>query len=1223
MSSQFTIKQILTGIKVTLISMAAYSGLHAQDINADDLPEFKPGEAHPVEIYMQRILEMRQLDKAPKEISPDDKQQRSTDNVDLETFQSAVFAEDDDADPDSLIAYSYLQFWQATQQEYPGMALSVAAWQNTSSYANFGMADMGTVPREPLPTDRDYAYIDLLLQPWLTGYSAIKMTEEVLAAIDDGQTIEAPDGTNATDEAEAMAYFVQGITYGFIAQLYEGGFIYELGDKNFQDVNFVDYQTLREEAIDKLETAQAHADFGGEIPFKWMPVIESNIHGDGGDVTVDADRFEQIINSYKTRTKVLTARDEDERTAIDWDRVGELTEDGIQEHLVLESGEEGWHDQISAGVTQDPIWTRAAYPTIGRYDESGNFENWLNEDWADRTEFVLETPDRRIAGDDGSTDPGLYFEFVGPSSFGADSGTYFFSQYNHARWFDSYIGSVPDMHTMLTTEMDLYRAEAELRADDVDAAVDLINNTRVDYGELEPADTDATEEELMEKINYERRIELINTATGVGFFDMRSQDLLIEGTQEEFTLDPMIAPPVLTSPEINSIDNPGDLTLEVGYFEDEFAFHMIPEEISIQVATDPWIEDVVFEEANTTEHSFDLELDEGKVYYVHLTSHEDETGENYHSEEIYAFATVGHEPTEIATIYDEIVEEEKLRPLSMVEGVAITPYFDWNGSAVIVDDGTGGMLVRDFDEAHADDIEVGDLIEASGNLNTVTVAGDLPTFYIHMHEASIHLTGEQQDPPEYKGIDAEILEDDLHDSNYRRVKLDNVKILNPEIWDDLRGRAINMVEVDSDVEFNLDVSFAELAEDYPHPPLGVINLKGINNARGDLISFTRDQIEIFEQLSPADGESVETLNPELSWSAVDEIDNYNVVVYSDEAATDTIQHHEGITGTSIELEELDMGQTYYWQVHPIGEDSDGDEMIGMASPLRSFNTGSVELALPQDDAEDVEIPVQLVWDEIDQVESYEVDLSHTASFDTSLVVKGTEDSEIEIDQVVTDTTQFYWRVRAEVDGQMTNWSEIWSFTTELRPPEVPEWKSEDGAEDVEDLFVEWSSSERADTYKLQLAEDENFEELIVDEEGLENTEFEIDELEGNTTYYWRIEAQNPSGGSGWSDVLSFTTAETVSAEEDDSVPEEFALKENYPNPFNPETQISYAIPEQADVQLEVYNVLGEHVTTLVNEQQSPGRYEVNFDAANLSSGTYIYRIEAGDFVETKQMMFVK
>lgn len=97
----------------------------------------------------------------------------------------------------------------------------------------------------------------------------------------------------------------------------------------------------------------------------------------------------------------------------------------------------------------------------------------------------------------------------------------------------------------------------------------------------------------------------------------------------------------------------------------------------------------------------------------------------------------------------------------------------------------------------------------------------------------------------------------------------------------------------------------------------------------------------------------------------------------------------------------------------------------------------------------------------------------------------------------------------------------------------------------------------------------------------------------------------------------------TSSEELSNLPTEFSLEQNYPNPFNPVTQISYQLPEQADVTLRVFNILGQYVTTLVNANQSPGEYSVSFDASNLSSGTYIYRLEAGNYVETNTMMLLK
>jgi hypothetical protein len=85
----------------------------------------------------------------------------------------------------------------------------------------------------------------------------------------------------------------------------------------------------------------------------------------------------------------------------------------------------------------------------------------------------------------------------------------------------------------------------------------------------------------------------------------------------------------------------------------------------------------------------------------------------------------------------------------------------------------------------------------------------------------------------------------------------------------------------------------------------------------------------------------------------------------------------------------------------------------------------------------------------------------------------------------------------------------------------------------------------------------------------------------------------------------------------------FALKQNYPNPFNPVTTISYQIPERGIVTIKVYDVLGNEVATLVSEEKPVGSYKVEWNAVNLPSGIYFYRMRAGNFVETKKLILLK
>jgi hypothetical protein len=89
------------------------------------------------------------------------------------------------------------------------------------------------------------------------------------------------------------------------------------------------------------------------------------------------------------------------------------------------------------------------------------------------------------------------------------------------------------------------------------------------------------------------------------------------------------------------------------------------------------------------------------------------------------------------------------------------------------------------------------------------------------------------------------------------------------------------------------------------------------------------------------------------------------------------------------------------------------------------------------------------------------------------------------------------------------------------------------------------------------------------------------------------------------------------------MPTEFNLAQNYPNPFNPMTSIDYALPEAAKVKVEVYNVLGQVVDVLVDGNQEAGFHKVVWDASNMASGVYFYRITANSFTSTKRMVLMK
>jgi hypothetical protein len=103
----------------------------------------------------------------------------------------------------------------------------------------------------------------------------------------------------------------------------------------------------------------------------------------------------------------------------------------------------------------------------------------------------------------------------------------------------------------------------------------------------------------------------------------------------------------------------------------------------------------------------------------------------------------------------------------------------------------------------------------------------------------------------------------------------------------------------------------------------------------------------------------------------------------------------------------------------------------------------------------------------------------------------------------------------------------------------------------------------------------------------------------------------------------FHTATPVSVDDTGLLPSQISLSQNYPNPFNPSTRIKYVITEAAKVKLAVYDILGNEVATLVNGERNAGVHEVEFDGKDLTSGVYIYKLTAGNFVESKKLMLLK
>jgi hypothetical protein len=118
------------------------------------------------------------------------------------------------------------------------------------------------------------------------------------------------------------------------------------------------------------------------------------------------------------------------------------------------------------------------------------------------------------------------------------------------------------------------------------------------------------------------------------------------------------------------------------------------------------------------------------------------------------------------------------------------------------------------------------------------------------------------------------------------------------------------------------------------------------------------------------------------------------------------------------------------------------------------------------------------------------------------------------------------------------------------------------------------------------------------------------------------DGQPPSDESNTVDCNGYKNRKEV-AEQNEVSLNQYSLGQNYPNPFNPTTQINYSIKEAGLVQLKVYDILGSEVAILVNTNKEAGNYSVSFDASQLPSGVYFYKMQSGNYISTKKMILIK
>jgi len=229
---------------------------------------------------------------------------------------------------------------------------------------------------------------------------------------------------------------------------------------------------------------------------------------------------------------------------------------------------------------------------------------------------------------------------------------------------------------------------------------------------------------------------------------------------------------------------------------------------------------------------------------------------------------------------------------------------------------------------------------------------------------------------------------------------------------------------------------------------------------------------------------------------------------------------------------------------------------------------------------------------------------------------------------LSNTTVYYWRVMANNQVGPGPWSAVRSIITTNPIPAAPLLVSPPNNSTNTSLtpLLDWDSSAASMTYRLRISTDSNFAILVIDTGNITITSFNVPfgKLWPNIKYYWKVNGNNTCITGPYSAAWNFRTMNVSGLTQNgNTVPKVFKLYNNYPNPFNPVTQIKFDIPADNFVEIKLYNILGEEVKTLVSEYKEAGSYNYRYYPEGLASGVYIYKIKAGNFTDVKKLVLLK
>jgi hypothetical protein len=382
--------------------------------------------------------------------------------------------------------------------------------------------------------------------------------------------------------------------------------------------------------------------------------------------------------------------------------------------------------------------------------------------------------------------------------------------------------------------------------------------------------------------------------------------------------------------------------------------------------------------------------------------------------------------------------------------------------------------------------------------------------------------------------------------------------------------------------------------------------------------------------SPADSATGLPVLVTIRWNAVPGATGYTLQVAGDSLFAHPLIHDSTITGITRDVPGLTVFTRYFWRVRALDAGGGGlfsdrhwfmTLLVAPAAPVQSSPLSGVGRLSPEP---------AFRWRAERLSDRYQLQLALDSPFDSTIYDNAAiTDTQWTVTRLRSSTRHF-WRVRGWNSEGPGAFSTVWSFTTVVAFPAMPELVAPASASDEQPPYVifVWKGAANATRYHLQVSMDAPFATTVANDSALTDTVRRVGPLNYRGIYYWRVRATNSEWSTPWSPVWSMSIMPP---------PAVFDLFQNFPNPVNPVTVLRYDIPVRADVTLTLYNLLGQQVRELVRSEQPAGRYEVEVNMTNLPSGVFMYRLVArskpgGDtplplngepFISTRKLLLLK